>query len=330
MIMLTFSGRSPRRRPTPGRRSSRLLTTLALAATASLAAAPLASAQSTFEADGTIAVSSLGSTADVPGSAAGSLGSLAQPAYADYVALGDSYAALGDNTKPAGGPATCARSLGNYPNQLDDADARVGDLTDVTCGGATVPDFTEPRNANVPPQFDSLSADTDLVTLSIGGNDIGFGTMVACLVRQGEFENTPSCREALDEQVNDAIEALEPELDGVYEAIEGASPDARIVTTQYMPLMPPEGESCTFTEALPEDDVDWAREKTEQLNTAVDDAATRNDHVSVMPIDDVDRSACAPADQRWTDFTGQSTNTAPMHPTALGQGAMAGAIAAAL
>src|SRR5699024_4335137 len=124
----------------------------------------------------------------------------------------------------------------------------------------------------------------------------------------------PSCRAALDDEITDAIASLEPELDGVYEAIGDASPDARVVTTQYMPLMPDEGESCAFTEALPEDDVDWAREKTEQLNAAVDAAY---------------RSAVAPAVERGPPFLGEP-DTAPMHPTALGQEAMAGAIGAAL
>lgn len=314
---------------TPHRRPSRLLTTLALAATAALAAAPVASAQSTLEADGAITVSSLGDTFGLPAGSSDLTGSLAPTPYPGYVALGDSYAALGDDTAPAGGPESCDRSLANYPHQLADADARVGDLTDASCGGAQIPDLTGRQDGAVPPQFDSLAPDTDLVTLSIGGNDIGFGTMVACLTRQGDFEEIPSCRAALDDEITDAIASLEPELDGVYEAIGDASPDARVVTTQYMPLMPDEGESCAFTEALPEDDVDWAREKTEQLNAAVDAAATRNGHVSVLPTDDVDRSACAPADQRWTSFLGEP-DTAPMHPTALGQEAMAGAIGAAL
>lgn len=336
MIMLTLLRRSPRRRPTslPLSHTSRLFTGLALAATASLAAAPVASAlpgaQSTATADGTLAVSSLGSTTDVPGGVDGSLGSLAPDVYPEYVALGDSYAALGDNTEPAGGPATCARSLANYPNQLDAAQTRVGELTDVTCGGATIPDFTEPRNATVPPQFEALAEDTDLVTLSVGGNDIGFGMMVACLTKQGEFDTIPDCEVALDEQVSADIDALGPDLDDVYAAITEASPDARVVTTQYMPLMPTEGESCAFTEQLNPADVDWAREKTDQLNAAVDAAATRNGHVSVMPTSDVDRSGCAPAEQRWTSFLGTGDDTAPMHPTALGQEAMAGAIAEAL
>ena len=128
---------------TPRRRfaGSRTLTTsLALAASVVLTAAPVAGAQSTTQADGTIALGSLGSSVGTPVSASGSLGSLSTPAYADYVALGDSYAALGDNTTPAGGPEGCGQSLANYPNQLD-ANHAVGELTDATCGGAQTEDI---------------------------------------------------------------------------------------------------------------------------------------------------------------------------------------------
>lgn len=325
-----------RRRPQPLHRALRILTTLALAATATLAAGPVASAQSTFEADGTLAVSSLGSTGDVPDSVAGSLGSLARAPYAEYVALGDSYAALGDNRESAGGPAGCARSLANYPNQLDEMDARVGELTDMTCGGAQIPDFSEPQFPDAPAQYEALDPGTDLVTLSIGGNDVGFGMIVGCITRQGPFAELPpqtTCEEAIGAQVAGEIDAVYGAgggIDDVYATIAEASPDATVVATQYMPLMPAPGESCAFTESLHPSDVDWAREVTVAINDAVDAAATRHGHVSVLPTSDVDRSACAPAEQRWTSFLGTGDNTAPMHPTALGQEAMAGAIAAAL
>lgn len=349
--MLTLSRRSPRRRPAAsGRRTPRFLTTLALAATATLAAVPAAAAQSTLEADGTIAASSLGSTVDASGSVSDSLGSLAPdptdptdptdpPApstYPDYVALGDSYAALGDNTEPAGGPETCDRSLANYPHQLDETDARVGELTDMTCGGAEIPDLSGEQEEGVTPQYQALEAGTDLVTLSIGGNDIGFGTIVACITRQGPFEGLSpqaTCESEIGETISgDIAETFEENgpIDGVYDQIADRSPDARVVTTQYMPLMPAEGESCAFIEQLHPADVQWSREMTEAINNAADAAAVRNGHVSVMPTDDVDRSACAPADRRWTSFLGVGDDTAPMHPTALGQQAMAGAITAAL
>ena len=325
------------------RRRGPLTTSLALAAAVTLAAAPVASAQSTAQPDGAIAVSSLGATNEIPGSVAGSLGSLAQPAYAEYVALGDSYAALGDSRRATGTPVQCGRNLSNYPHLLD-AKPAIGDLTDVTCGGAQIPNLagtqtvgTPPNTAVAPPQFDALSEDTDLVTLSIGGNDLGFSAIVGCITRQGPFENLPAnvtCESQVGETVQNGINVVFADngpVDGVYDAIAAAAPNATVIATQYMPLMPAEGETCAFTEQLNPADVQWAREVTDQINDAVSTAASRNGHVAVMPVDNsVDRSACAPINQRWTDFTGEAPGSAPMHPTALGQQAMADAIAAAL
>lgn len=320
---------SPRRR-FGGSRT--LTTSLALAASVALATAPLASAQSTAEADGTIAVSSLGSTTDA-GSVSGSLGSVARPAYADYVALGDSYAALGDNTKPAGGPAGCARSLANYPNQLD-ANPAVGDLTDATCGGAETEDIlTETQYPGAPPQIQTLEAGTDLVTLSIGGNDVGFGGIVLCLT--GSTPQAPrDCEDELGDDVANDIADIFGEggaVDEIYAEIAERSPNANVIATQYLPLLPAADEDgCGFTQMIGQDNLNWARQITTDINNAVDRAAERNGHASVLPTSDTDRSGCAEPEERWVDFAGTPMNTAPMHPTALGQQAMADAIAAAI
>ncbi|MCT1435098.1 SGNH/GDSL hydrolase family protein [Dietzia maris] len=333
---------------TPRRRfaGSRTLTTsLALAASVVLTAAPVAGAQSTTQADGTIALGSLGSSVGTPVSASGSLGSLSTPAYADYVALGDSYAAFGDQTEPVvtdGPAARCGRSLTNYPNVLD-VNPAVGELVDVTCGGAIIPSLTGFQYDGVPAQLNALDAGTDLVTLSIGGNDVGFGTIVNCITKQDDYATVPSCREELDDEITAAIDTVfgagveedvpvATKVDTIYALIAKRSPGATVVATQYLPLMPAEGESCAFTERLVPDDVKWAREVTAKINAAVNAAAVRNGHVSVLPVDPtVDRSACGNDDERWTDFTGGApTGAYPMHPTSLGQQAMAQAIAAAI
>lgn len=327
------------RRHLSGSRS--LTTSLALAAAVTLAAAPVAAAQSTTQADGAIAVSSLGSTTDAPGSVTGSLGSLASPAYAEYVALGDSYAALGDSREFTGDPLRCGRNLANYPHLLD-ANPAVGDLIDATCGGAQIPNLAGPQTLSdtvtAPPQFDALSEDTDLVTLSIGGNDVGFGTIVGCITAhlQPDGPDQPiDCSEVLGDTVAaDIAEVFGEggEIDDVYDAIAEASPDATVIATQYMPLMPASDEDgCGFTTAIGSDNLAWAREVARAINDAVDEAAQRNGHISVLPVDDTtDRSACAPVEERWTDFTGEAPGSAQMHPTALGQQAMADAIAAVI
>ncbi|WP_314038237.1 SGNH/GDSL hydrolase family protein [Dietzia sp. CH92] len=312
------------------RRRGPLTTSLALAAAVTLAAAPVASAQSTAQPDGAIAVSSLGATNEIPGSVAGSLGSLAEPAYAEYVALGDSYAAFGDQSDVA---APCARSASNYPGQLDESPA-VGELTDVTCGGAVTSDMFEAQHPGVAPQLEALDEDTDLVTLSIGGNDVGFGSIVGCIT--GGAPGSPrDCESELGSTVSGLIADVYGEdgaVDEIYAEIAERSPGATVIATQYLPLMPAtDAAGCQFTQFIGTENLEWAREITQAINDAVDEAARRNGHVSALPVDSTDRSGCAPASERWVVFLdGSENNAASFHPTALGQQAMADAIAAAL
>src|SRR5688572_4758431 len=110
------------------------------------------------------------------------------PASADtpvYVALGDSYAA-GPLIPLQEEPWGCLKSTNNYAKHVA---ARLQvDLRDATCSGADTNDMTNAQGvfpeAN-PPQFDRLDAGVDLVTLQIGGNDIGFGNIAETCARAG-------------------------------------------------------------------------------------------------------------------------------------------------
>ena len=102
----------------------------------------------------------------------------------DYVAMGDSFSAgpfIGTmRTDPQG----CARSKDNYPAFVADW-LDVASYTDVTCSAATTRDLHEPMvmfdGNTAPPQVDALSAETDLVTLGIGGNDFGiYDSLIQC------------------------------------------------------------------------------------------------------------------------------------------------------
>lgn len=105
----------------------------------------------------------------------------------DYVALGDSYA-----SGFGGGPLldACGRTAEGYPALLD-ALRRVDREADVTCAGATAsstPPGAPAGPVDLPEQIAALRADgslnrgTDLVTVTIGGNDVQFGAVVqACI-----------------------------------------------------------------------------------------------------------------------------------------------------
>src|SRR5262245_48950262 len=99
----------------------------------------------------------------------------------DYVALGDSYsAASGVTPTDPGSPLLCLRSARNYPHVI--AAQTSARLVDVTCGAAETKHFTAAQYPGVPPQLDAVRADTDVITMTIGGNDssVFIGAILAC------------------------------------------------------------------------------------------------------------------------------------------------------
>src|SRR5438067_6116225 len=93
---------------------------------------------------------------------------------ADYVSLGDSYVA-GPFIPPPIPPWGCLKSGSNYAHLA--ATKLSTTLADPSCSGAKTDHMTTTQGVSPqpnPPQFDSLQADTQEVTLGIGGNNIDF------------------------------------------------------------------------------------------------------------------------------------------------------------
>src|SRR5699024_714977 len=118
-----------------------------------------------------------------------------EPRFTNYVALGDSYTAGPLVPALTTGPLGCARSSANYPAYLASY-FNITEFTDVSCSAARSKHMFEtqtgilpgpaPENST-PPQLSALSADTDLVTLGIGGNDFGlFGHLIDQFVLAAE------------------------------------------------------------------------------------------------------------------------------------------------
>ncbi|MBW8486843.1 SGNH/GDSL hydrolase family protein [Actinomadura parmotrematis] len=151
-------------------------------------------------------------------------GVLAGPAPAgaaspEYVALGDSYSS-GTGTSPYI-DLLCTRSSAAYPVLY--AAAHPGtSLKFVACGGATIPDV-------VSDQLSALSANTTLVTLSIGGNDSGFAsTMLSC-----QYGTTATCTSALDKGRDFFENQLPGQLDSLYAQVRARAPQAKVVIVGY-------------------------------------------------------------------------------------------------
>ena len=77
------------------------------------------------------------------------------------------------------GEPFCLRSAGNYPELIS------ASVTDGTCQAAVTDDLLQPRETQdggtLPTQLNAVDAETTLVTLSIGGNDLGFGDVAGCV-----------------------------------------------------------------------------------------------------------------------------------------------------
>ena len=95
------------------------------------------------------------------------------PAGSRYVAMGSSFAAgPGLPVRVPGSPRRAGRSASNYAHLV--ARALGLDLHDVTYSGATTGDILRPSAAGQPAQLDAVTPATRLVTVTAGGNDVGY------------------------------------------------------------------------------------------------------------------------------------------------------------
>jgi len=162
----------------------------------------------------------------------------------EYVALGDSYSAglgLAPTTKlPV---PKCGQSEVNFPHRV--AEQLGLNLTDVSCSGATTADITTAAQFDgADPQLDALSASTDIVTLTIGGNDLGFVTVAATcaaasadgpLLQQKGQQNCESyfAHAGAENPATVLSDLVVPALESTYSAIADAAPNARVFVLGY-------------------------------------------------------------------------------------------------
>ncbi|WP_193315451.1 PKD domain-containing protein [Nostocoides sp. F2B08] len=108
---------------------------------------------------------------------------------ARYVSLGDSFSsgegAPRYETGTDDSANKCHRSVGSYSRILSanlEADLQPAEFH--ACSGAVTADFVEPnpRNSGEDPQIDHVSEFTDVITLTVGGNDVAFADIATYCV----------------------------------------------------------------------------------------------------------------------------------------------------
>jgi lysophospholipase L1-like esterase len=243
-----------------------------------------------------------------------------------YVAMGDSYSAASGVLPPdPTAPAACLRSTRNYPHVI--AARTKAQLTDVTCGAAETKHYATSQYPGVAPQLDALKKDTQLVTMTIGGNDSGVfinailtcGAAGASTLGQGS-----PCKDQNGSSFSDTIRTTTyPALVKSLKAVHAKAPKARVAILSYPWILPPT-VGCFDKMPIATGDVPYLRGIQATLNDAVRRAAkaTATTYVDLNTVSN-GHDACQPIGTRWIEPVLQGTNPVIVHPNALGESQMA-------
>ena len=138
-----------------------------------------------------------------------------------YVALGDSYSSGVGAGSYIGSSGSCDQSTNAYPAQWDTSNQPASYVSEA-CSGATTATVLST-------QLSALSAATTLVSITVGGNDVGFSSVMETCV----LESTSHCVSAVNNAESLTASALPGELDSVLSAISADAPNARVVVLDY-------------------------------------------------------------------------------------------------
>ncbi len=238
-----------------------------------------------------------------------------------YVAMGDSYSS-GPIIPPQADPVTCLRSAVNYPS-LVARSLKVRAFRDVTCSAATTANLTTSQPSNTPggpkapPQYAALTRNTTLVTVGIGGNDIGLISLAVGCVIAATNPTGPTCQETNGRTYERKIDAFAATYGTVVEAIRARSPRAEILLVGYPTTIRPGG--CFPTQPVKPTDATYLQGLIDRLDRRMRDQAAAHDaeYVNLLPST-VGHDSCAATGQEWTEGIVPRMPAYPLHPNALG------------
>ena len=248
-----------------------------------------------------------------------------------YVALGSSMAA-GPGIQPGvrGAPFRAGRSARNYAHLV--AKTLGLDLVDVTYSGATTANvLTDPQHG-ARPQVEALDGTESLVTVTIGGNDVGYVPLLVAAGLPRVFRSVPLLGRALREMVDPtardrALVEVSESLKDVGRTVRRRAPRAKVLFVDYLTLLPPAG---TPAPPLSDADVALGRRVADTLERLTGEAAAETGCEWVRAAD-ASRAHHAWSAEPWTTKPGLPIpgRPAPLHPNADGMRAVADLVVAA-
>jgi hypothetical protein len=251
---------------------------------------------------------------------------------ARWVGLGDSYAAGPLIPSQSLSPLGCLRSDHNFAHLAAAATGRT--LADVSCSGAKTDHMTAQQSTDAgtnPPQFNALSSGTQVVSLQIGGNDIGFTEILRNCATLNPFSHPcqdkygPSSNSQIDARINATASKVAAVLQGIH-----ARTSARVFVVAYAAILPETGSGCWPQVPLSFSDVPYLRQREKNLNAMLKAQAQAND---ATYVDDytpsIGHNACKSSGTRWVEPLIPGNAAAPFHPNARGEAGVAAVVAAA-
>ncbi len=208
------------------------------------------------------------------------------PAQADdtaYVALGDSFSA-GTGTRAS--TDDCYRSPYGYPALIAQSQGLTLDYQ--ACSGATTSDVLNH-------QVGALSADTDLVTMTIGGNDLGFADVITECALPGWLSD---CTGAIADGRAVLHGALPGRYDAVLSAIDAGAPNADVLIAGYPHLF--NGEDCNALTFFSGSEMSQLNAATDELDALVQAKTTGAGHSYIDPRNAFDGHAVCD-DTEWVN-----------------------------
>ena len=278
-----------------------------------------------------------------------------------YIALGDSYSAgegLGTKAAPYLPPTgdagnRCHRSSQGYPELLSFPNAtHPQPLVFVACSGAiSAQVFDVAQKAGFPVQGDALTPHADLVTLTMGGNDLHFSDVLKlCLstsnctnkvlklsgVTPGHGEDDTPTGLPLSVWADKMLPIIQKRLTTVLTRIRSLEPDARIVIIGYPHLLPTDSGKRSELECRPvlnsisADTRKYIAGVQDRFNQAIYEAAAASKVEFVDPAFAWQGHEACGSRGGWLNpalVDGTSAGPGSFHPTTAGQVALASVLA---
>lgn len=277
-----------------------------------------------------------------------------------WVALGDSFTAGGIRAAgevfevPRDG---CERTDRSYPQVIDRDLGSLFGLTNVSCGGATIEHITgqaqEPAGHHyppysedpdypfpmVPPQSIAAGPGTDVITVGVGLNDLGFGAIFdKCLeLGVGSGGVGAPCREALAAGIPARLREVAAEYDRMFTVLHDRAPHARILAIGYPTIVPEDTSKCRYNDlvqfgSITPRDLDWLRRDVlEPLNNTIERSAGTQETARFVDLYTPSKPHSVCDDGKWVEgFVTALDQPSFFHPNARGHRNAADHIEAAM